>query len=70
MRFKEGDFVQFSTGDISGTGLIRGVATTPSPLIGCSWIVQVLVWDGETSYEYSHAAFFDNQLQLLKKNDT
>jgi hypothetical protein len=37
----QGDLVYFDTGALSGFGKICGQATTGSPVIGISWIVEL-----------------------------
>lgn len=41
-KFEEGDKVVFDIGDgIERKGTIRGVTTTPKPIIGSTWIVEL-----------------------------
>ena len=62
MLFAEGTIVRFDVdGTIKGKGMIRGISTNELPVIGSSWIVEVVESDPvlpNESYPYSHMAIF------------
>lgn len=41
MSYKQNDEVRFSWNNVSGTGRIKGKATTEVPVIGAMWIVEI-----------------------------
>lgn len=68
-QFKEDDFVEFTLGDDThGCGYIRGVAATPVPVIGATYIVQ---WEslrgpkGTVKHEYSCIPVFEQFIKLV-----
>lgn len=57
MKFKQDDKVAFDSGSISGIGFIKGKASSEQPVIGSSWIIQVLSSDlkiPNNTYPFDH----------------
>lgn len=52
---KEGQIVEFDNGRVKGIGRIRGIATIEMPVVGHTWIVEVIRCDSDAldAYEYS-----------------
>lgn len=68
-KFKEDDFVSFNTGESSGYGYIKGIASLPHllSLVNTSYIIQLEVirdHENEFSHEYSCIAVFEQFITL------
>lgn len=64
---KEGTKVSFDYQSIKGTGVIRGISTTPLPIIGQSYIVEIETIDGlkEEYYPYSCLIVYEVFLTVI-----
>lgn len=63
VRFKMGD-------DIEGLGVIKGIATNGSPVIGKSYIVEILCSKGidKKLYPYSSMIVFEKFIEVVQCN--
>lgn len=72
-KFKEDDFVSFNTGESSGYGYIKGIASLPHPLVNTSYIIQLEViidHENEFSHEYSCIAVFEQFIKRRTRHTT
>lgn len=63
-RLKQNQRVSFKINDIQGKGKIVGMATSGSPIIGKSYIIEPDEPISNEVYDYSHFVAFEYQLKL------
>ena len=62
---KQGTRVKFDVQTFSGMGTIVGVASTPQPVIGATYIIEPDEKLDSQVYKYSHFVAFENQLIII-----
>ncbi len=66
-KFKQDDMVDFTAGSIHGTGRVCGVANNPLPILGTTYIIEIVKTDASISYDYTHMPCFEANMQLIPR---
>ena len=65
-NYKQGDTVTFDNGRVSGVGIIKGSSSSPIPVLGTGYIVEVIRSIPELPnevYPFDHIVVFENTLK-------